>query len=165
MNIKILSRTKILDICGANPNKFDTITIVESVLNLYDSNRIEQIQWLSKSNLTLTFDDVTSALKYGTIEYMLAKKEDVVAAIEFARDKDELLVACAAGVSRSSAIAYIMLRTKHSVEDSIAQLNFNKHWPNNHILKLGEDIIGLPLRMEIGEYFNDYKNTYSVCEA
>jgi predicted protein tyrosine phosphatase len=80
---------------------------------------------------------------------ILATKDDIKKALEYADDKEAIIVACAAGISRSSATAYTIARKNESVTDSMKILDVEKHWPNPHVLNLGGEILGLPLAEEI----------------
>lgn len=80
---------------------------------------------------------------------ILATKEDIKKALEYAEDKETLIVACAAGISRSSATAYTIARKNSSVSEAMSILNKEVHWPNPHVLNLGGEILGLPLAKEI----------------
>lgn len=82
---------------------------------------------------------------------ILAAKEDVEKALAYAEDKDALIVSCAAGISRSSAIAYIMARKYEDKEQAMKILDRDKHWPNRHVLHLGGKILNLPLAKEIDD--------------
>lgn len=96
----------------------------------------------AKSSLTLHFWDA-SLPRDG-----LCTKDDILKAIEFGKDKEIMICACAGGISRSSAIAYIIMRSKCSKEDSLKILSF-VHYPNIEILTLGQEILGFPLIEEI----------------
>lgn len=79
----------------------------------------------------------------------LATKEDIQKALDYAEDKEALIVACAAGISRSSATAYTIARKHTDKEEAIKILDPNIHWPNPHVLGLGGKILNLPLAEEI----------------
>ena len=55
-----------------------------------------------------------------------------------------LAVHCSAGVSRSSAFAYLLACQAEGPEKAITLLNENLHWPNMLIVSLGASILGNP---------------------
>ena len=52
------------------------------------------------------------------------------------------IVACKFGVSRSSAIAYLLESQRTSPQEAISILDVNNHYPNELILKFGIEILG-----------------------
>lgn len=85
--------------------------------------------------------------------WIIATEEQVRSAIDFAGKLDnlDLIVACAMGISRSSAIAYIISRSLKTIEESIKILKPH-HKPNSHIICLGEKLLNLPLNEELENY-------------
>ena len=71
------------------------------------------------------------------------KIHHVEKALEWADDKENLLVACAAGISRSSAIAYLTTYNEtKSIETALSKLDLTVHRPNILILMYGDKILG-----------------------
>lgn len=104
----------------------------------------------AKNSLVLLFDDIT----YPIEKCKMPTKEDIEKALSFAEDcKGDIVVSCTAGVSRSSAIAYLIAAKKFGVEKAYDVLNFCSHWPNDLIISLGAEIFNLPvLNDEIKKY-------------
>jgi predicted protein tyrosine phosphatase len=70
------------------------------------------------------------------------KEEDVKKLLEFAKDKERLICCCHAGVSRSSASAYIVASQEWGPEAALTVLRPFKHWPNRLIIHLGSIVLG-----------------------
>jgi predicted protein tyrosine phosphatase len=68
----------------------------------------------------------------------------VKAALDWAKDKDldEVICVCQAGISRSSAMAYIINTDRNGPEEAVKVLDLNKHCPNQLIVAMGADLIG-----------------------
>lgn len=161
MNIQIFSRIEMAQLLKSEPNKHNVIIIRAPE---EDRLRRDELDWPSSINfrvqicyaywqmedlwkdcLLLEFDD---AIKY-KIGLTIATKEDIEKALSFCSDKDDVRIACAGGVSRSSALAYVIARSKIPKEEAIKILNKNKHRPNDLVLNLGSDILGGNLTKEI----------------
>jgi predicted protein tyrosine phosphatase len=128
--IQIFSRERLFQETRENPNTITAIAIYE--VGCYD--KIERIVPNCKECLPLEFNDTTSEDRPGspTIEH-------VKQALNWAEGKENIVVACAAGISRSSAIAYLIqcMRTDPSELYSIDLLDHSFHFPNELILKHG----------------------------
>ena len=91
-----------------------------------------------KNLLVLRFEDIWCENSV----FAAPTKDHIKQALDFAQDKDNLTIACTAGVSRSSAIACIIAAQK--CLDPISVLNKKSHHPNNLIIKLGADLLKKP---------------------
>lgn len=115
------------------------VVFISSPYLTYVVDGSEKIQHLAKSCCTLLFNDVTVLRK----ENYPAKIEDVQKALEFAKGKNRILVSCQAGISRSSAIAYLIAVQNVGVVQAFKFLN-STHVPNNLIIKYGAKIFNKP---------------------
>jgi len=86
--------------------------------------------------LRLSFDDV-----FG-MEEDSPSKEDVRKAIEWCKDRKNVMVHCFAGMSRSSALAYVIACSQMPVDHALQVINLKVHCPNDLIVSLGSDILG-----------------------
>jgi len=110
---------------------------------------------LAKQNATewlvLEFDDVNFPFK----KSRLATEDDIRRGLDFATGKSEMVVSCHAGVSRSSAMAYAILRSRGvSAQEAASNLNIDVHHPNALVLPLAGKIIGKPLVDEVVTHLN-----------
>lgn len=145
--MKILSRNRIRQLVNENPNELDCIIIYEPNQNM----EINDILPLCKSYLELAFHDISST-REGYIE---PKKEHVIKALEYAKNRKNLHVACRAGISRSSAIAYLIECQRTNPQEAIKILDSTKHMPNELLIHYGGQILGDEVVEPIREF---YKN-------
>lgn len=115
------------------------VIFISSPYLTYAVEGSEKIECLAKNCCTLLFNDVTVLRK----ENYPPKIEDVQKALEFTKDKDRVLISCQAGISRSSAIAYLVAVQKVGVVQAFKILN-SMHIPNNLIIKYGATIFNKP---------------------
>lgn len=64
--------------------------------------------------------------------------------LEFAKDKENVIVHCTAGASRSAAVAYLIECQKKEIPEALKILDPNTHNPNLLVARLGADILGDP---------------------
>jgi predicted protein tyrosine phosphatase len=130
------------------PDTFHVISIRDFKA---ESAPVDRVAKLCRSMLVLRFNDLrdvhlnrlTTAdmAKYG-LHY--PEKEHVEAALDYAKDKLSLLVHCTAGVSRSSAMAYVIACSRVVPSDALRVLDSKFHWPNDRVVRLGAEILGDP---------------------
>ncbi len=73
--------------------------------------------------------------------------------LEFAKGKDQLLVSCRAGQSRSPAIAYLICCQEMGVEEAVKVLDPTRHRPNPWVIEIGSAVLG---NAEIRHQFQDW---------
>lgn len=71
-------------------------------------------------------------------------KAEVAKTLSSCKRFDKIAVHCSAGVSRSSAFAYLLACQAEGPEKAITYLNENLHWPNSLIVSLGSSILENP---------------------
>ena len=96
------------------------------------------VNLLAKDVLHLQFDDIVFE---GKKLLKAPSKEDISKALEWTKSKDNVLFSCHAGVSRSSAMAYVCACQEFHHEDAIKMLIPMEHYPNYRIVTLGSEII------------------------
>jgi predicted protein tyrosine phosphatase len=121
-----------------------------NVVSIYDPHcgraPIECFAKSCKEILKLRFhdyDDRVSPLNCGP-EISLPQKRDVQKVLEWANGKTEILVHCFAGISRSSAMAYLIACTRVSALEALGILDGKLHWPNKRIVRIGSEVLGRP---------------------
>ena len=102
---------------------------------------VDAVRDLAVDVLVLIFDDVWN-MKHEQMGFTLATEGQIRQALEFAKGKDAVLVHCHAGVSRSSAVAFIVACQEMDPSEAIKLIDFNLHFPNEHIVKIGASILG-----------------------
>jgi predicted protein tyrosine phosphatase len=134
MKLQILGRDRLEKILKENPQKYDVIhyTASESPPNpIVVENALE---WLH-----MPIDDLDH---YNYKINIAAKAEDVKKFLGFAKGRKELLVACAAGISRSSATAYAIMAQEHGLTEALSVLKVGVHWPNRLIVFMAAEVLG-----------------------
>lgn len=107
-----------------------------------DSDKIES---LAKDCCTLLFNDVT-ILK----ENMFPPKvEHIQETLSFSKGREKILITCQAGISRSSAIAYLVAAQKLGISAAFECLNPAIHIPNKLIITHGSIVLNEPDMVEL----------------
>jgi len=92
-----------------------------------------------RAGLMLQFDDIS-----GPIDDMIEpRREHVARALAWAADKSNLIVACQAGISRSSGMAVVLRAARMPVPEALQILDPAVHHPNQLVVQHGEDILGI----------------------
>lgn len=139
MQITIAGHRRASEILEAAPNELDVI-FISSPDAVYAVEGSAKIEGLAKECCTLLFNDIS--VPRG--EMIPAKREDVQRALDFAKGKDKILISCQAGVSRSSAIAYLVAAQEVGITEAFNVLNPVVHMPNSLIVRHGAFILGEP---------------------
>jgi predicted protein tyrosine phosphatase len=144
MNIKILSRKLFADVIRNEPNQHDAVIIHE--LDQQTIKWIDRLKPLCRSYICLDFEDVVGLDPTGpTIDH-------VTKALDWATEKDEIIVTCQAGISRSSAIAYLIGCLKDTPEKA-AELFEDHHYPNELVIQHGITIFGEKITPPVLEFY------------
>jgi predicted protein tyrosine phosphatase len=145
----ILPREELRSKITENPKKHNAIIIGASELELLG------LSSFCKESLVAMFKDIVNPDKENA-----PTLDKVKECIDWGVDKEDLLVSCAAGISRSSAIAYLIECARSgSPEASISVLDVRRHRPNQLILCYGSQILGKDIVAPIYElYMNELKN-------
>ena len=135
--IKILSLEEALDVVEKGKTDYNIVSIRDkeqpSVYKLFDDNRANYNDLIWEE-----FDDIEAPRRGDN----LVKKEQIERLLDWARDKDNLIVHCTAGVSRSSAMAYLIVCMKEGIPEALSILNYIYHCPNRYLIYAGSKILG-----------------------
>ncbi len=104
----------------------DTYDVFDEFRNNYEDITME---W---------FDDIRAPQKGLTVP----NEEHISRILKWAISKEHIAVHCTEGISRSSAIAYLIACQRSSPEEALKILDPMKHGPNRLILKLGMEVLG-----------------------
>lgn len=142
--IKILSRKRLKKLLEEFPNIYTAIIICEpNKLHL-----VEDYFVYCKEYIYVEFDDIEFEGYYGP---KLEQIEDILNWVK-ERLSADLIVSCAAGISRSSAIGYLVEYLRDS-EKAIEVLDPNIHWPNKLIIRHSSKILGEEVLEPINRYY------------
>lgn len=100
----------------------------------------EDVLKQARSHLMLQFDDID----FPNTDMTEPRRHHVESALSWATDKTDLLIACQAGISRSSATAVVVRASRMSVPEALEILDPAVHHPNQLIIQLGEAILNKP---------------------
>lgn len=108
-----------------------------------DTHILDNLDDDTKGIFIKRFDDV-SHVKYENMGYTPPKQSDIKDILDWVKGEEpkNLMVHCWAGVSRSSATAYIIACTIMEPEEAIKLLIPGKHIPNEMIIEHGAFILG-----------------------
>lgn len=127
-----------------NYKKFANFYIVSIRNSKTDTFLFDQVERLCKDKckgfLPMVFDDVWLP-EHERLGYVLPKKEIIEEALMWAKNKGPFIVHCKAGISRSSAVAYLIACLFAPPEKAIKVLNQFIHSPNELIVKFGAEIL------------------------
>jgi hypothetical protein len=148
--ISVLSKEEAFDLCVEEPNKWCVISIWANPLDstIYSSWFGEPQFSKAKKVSSHHFHDITSKSKIGG---QLCTKQDIKDILSFSQKciGESLLIHCAAGISRSTAVAFLIVlnaikdKCKNPAEEALAAVYKIRPimYPNKHILELGISLI------------------------
>ncbi len=97
---------------------------------------------LAKSWIQFEFYDTSE------LSVLSVQKQHIEKTLEWSENKERILIACHLGVSRSSAIALLIATKEWGFEKAVKILIPKLHMPNRLILKLGGEMLNLPIYEE-----------------
>lgn len=86
---------------------------------------------------------------------ILPKKEHIELVLEWTANKNRFIVCCHAGISRSAALAYIIMCNYVSPIEAVKLWDKERHYPNDLIIRLGSQVLN---NHEIWTVYQDWKN-------
>jgi predicted protein tyrosine phosphatase len=150
VDITICGHRKAVDLLEASPNQLD-IVFISSPDAPYAVESSHKIPKLAKEVCHLLFHDIS----FPRGKMTPPSREDVQKALDFAKGRDKLIVACQAGISRSSATAYLIQSMEVGMVEALKVLNPQIHHPNSLIVAHGANILGEP---DMVDLINKWKN-------
>ena len=151
MKLTICGHDKAAKILASKPNKLDII-FISSPENKYAVEGSEKIAGLARESCEILFNDITFPIGHSKT---VPEEHHVKKALDFAKGKKELIIACQMGVSRSSAIAYLIEASESGYKEAFDILNPKVHSPNLLVIKHGAKLLG---EQDILAAMLDWKN-------
>jgi predicted protein tyrosine phosphatase len=139
MNIIITGHQRAAIRLREQPGQYDFLFITSPRMP-FEWLGSEQVLEHARSSLMLQFDDIDSPMS----DLTEPQRHHVESALSWAPDKSNLLIACQAGISRSSATAVVVRASRMSVPEALEILDPGVHHPNQLIIQLGEAILDKP---------------------
>jgi predicted protein tyrosine phosphatase len=128
-----------VELLEAEPKQLD-IVFISSPDGRFAVTNSFRIPELARECCEILYHDVAH-----TIAHMdPPRKHHVEKALDFAKGRDKLIVACQAGISRSSATAYVIKASEVGIVEALTVLNPKIHNPNIAVIKHGAEILNLP---------------------
>lgn len=145
-------------------------------LVVLDSDKLvtDFVQSHARSHLYVRFDDVEESRG----NKQTPSGAQVAQALEFAKDKEKLLVSCRAGRGRSIALAYLICCRERGVAEGLKLLDPTRHRPNRLVVGLGAVLIDTPsvldsfddwrrrhANVRLSDYYDQLEKEYEALEA
>lgn len=128
------------DILKSHPKMFDAIIICNR-----KHKEPSYLKELTKSYLTMHFDDVAGP--YGNS--IPPSQEHVKQMLDWSEGKEDMVIACHAGISRSSATALLIGLKNWGIDKAFSILDRKRHSPNPLIVKYGDGILGIDIHSKL----------------
>jgi predicted protein tyrosine phosphatase len=151
------------------PKQWHALVLLDS-----DKHATEFVQDHARSHLFLQFDDIETP----RTNKQLPNRAQVAQALEFARQKDKLLVSCRAGRGRSVALAYLISCQEHGVIEALKLLDPTRHRPNRLVVTLGCTLLNTPdalqsfdewrrrhAHIQLSDYYDELEKEFEAMEA
>ena len=152
MNIVIRSAEDALDEVLLGPKgKWHVISLRDH--DKVDSAPVDIVAPDTVEMLVVPMDDLWLESQSDCVGFPTREHLERILAWVNARQRGNIIVHCTAGVSRSASVAFILRCTMEPPEIAIKLLDPRKHFPNEHIMRLGSEILGDPRILEIGMEF------------
>jgi len=139
---RICSLAETIDLLATNQ------LLDHNILSIWDSNNlksndfkiIDKLCSRCKNLKIVVFDDIIRDI-YGLITPNIKHIEEI---IKWSRNKNNIVVHCHAGVSRSSSSAFIIECMDRTPLEALEIFKDRHVWPNELIIKLGAAVLGKP---------------------
>jgi predicted protein tyrosine phosphatase len=151
MKPKICSHRAAAEFLGENPKTYDVILIVNTGRKYDNEEYLSEIKRQANRVCELMFDDI----EFHRDNHRMVEPSQVREAVNFAADKDNLVVCCTAGMGRSAALAYVVACSKMEPAEAVTILDPNRHTPNEKVIFLGDTIVDAPTMLECYARFKD----------
>lgn len=134
MEIKILGRTDLEQFVTKNPKQYDVVYYTHS-----ESPPLALIQDNAMEALHMPIDDIDH---YEVKLHQPPTAQSVKKFLEFGKGRKKLIVACAAGISRSSSTAYLIAAQELGADKALTYLQPTHHFPNRLNVFIGAKLLG-----------------------
>lgn len=143
-----MSHAKAYEAIKEKPKHYNVIFISNPDDPFYRTELKALLYEAKKSLMALFYDYEFERDEHGTAG---PTKAEVQSIIDFAKDKDDIICCCHAGISRSSATAYVIGCIKGEPKEALKVLTWERHTPNALIVKHAAEILGKPEMVEVME--------------
>jgi predicted protein tyrosine phosphatase len=155
MQLTICGHLRAVYLLSQNPNQ--DVIFISGPDNPYGIDGSEKIQGLAKDYCELLFHDIS----YPIGNLTPPARSHIEQALEFAKNRMNLIVACQAGISRSSATAFVIKAAEVGSTEALNILDPKIHMPNRIVIQHGSKILGDPDMVDI---MDAWKNKSDECQ-
>lgn len=151
------------------PGQWHTLVVLDS-----GKQATEFVKEHARSYCYLRFDDVEE--QWANKE--TPTKSTIEPGLNFAKDKDKLLVSCRAGQGRSVALAYAICCREHGVQEALKILNPTRHRPNRLVVAIADTLLEMPdmldqfdewrrrhAHIKLSDYYDEIEKEFDALEA
>ena len=139
MDITICGHRRAAEILSESPNQLDIIFITSPDAPFAVAGA-DSIPGLAREICEIRFHDVSQQIAH----LNPPDRHHVQKALDFAKGRDKLIVACQAGISRSSATAYVIQASEVGSKEALKILDPAVHNPNAAVIRHGSVILDDP---------------------
>jgi len=132
------------------PSDFNIVSIRSSNMFPDEYDAFEKYRKNYKDIIVEHFDDIRAPEE----GWIVPAKEHVQRILDWSIDRKNIAVHCTAGISRSSAIAYLIACQRCPPKEALEVLDPMMHFPNRLIIRLGAEV------MEDESVINEYNKWY-----
>jgi predicted protein tyrosine phosphatase len=159
--IRIMSQRAVVNLLEADHPQRHNLIFITHPDDPYALKGTAGLSALAKSFLLLGFHDISKEME----GILGPTKEHVMTALEFAEGKDDLIICCHAGVSRSSGTAYVIATQRTNPKEALNVLEVGKHYPNLLVVKHGSIILDKPEMVELILDFHSRSQEHEVAKT
>ena len=144
------------------PKQHDVI-FISNPTDKYAINGSFYIKDLSRNYLEILCNDIEfSDPDFPKDTVIVPEMCHILDAFNFSKGKSDLLITCQAGISRSSAIAYLLKVNEVGAKEAFDVLDLKRHYPNPLLIKHGSIFLKKP---EIVSLMEIWKNKAMEIQA
>ena len=136
-SISIMSLEAITELLSSKKTLYNIVSIRSSDLPESEYKVFEEFNDHYKDIIVEIFDDIESPWKGQKV----VMPEQIAGILKWAKGKDNIVVHCTAGISRSSAMAYLIACTRIPPSEAVKILKTDSHYPNDLVVYYGAKIL------------------------
>lgn len=133
MKIRIIGKSKLIELMNAEPKQHDVLHYTNA-----DMGPVQEVKDNAKDWFHIAADDIDH---YSYRMHFPPTAKNIADALKWSEGKKDLIVACHAGISRSSATAYLIAARELGPEWALDILEKGYHWPNRLIVYIGSKLL------------------------
>lgn len=137
--VLIRSHDACAELVKNSPEQYHVILITNPYKPFY-SPKLHDIVAQAKSSLVLEFFDY----EFETESRPIVSEDQIKKALSWSEGKDPIVCSCHAGVSRSSAMAYVLRCTYLNPDEALSILSYGSHYPNARVIEFGSKLLNKP---------------------